>query len=272
MNKQAIQARAKITGVFRERSDMKTLTFRLQENALQDGLDVRPGQFIQISRNGIGGVPISVSSPLSEGEAELCVERRGRLMSSLFEIEEGSRVLIRGPFGNGFPVGRVRDNDILFVAGGNGMVPLRSAVEYIYEFREEYKDIQIIYGDKKPTSLLFRRHFPRWKRYFDLNVACEETAPEGEGERGSITDLINKVNLNIENSVIFACGPPIMYKFILPKLQEIGFAERNIYLSFEECMRDIEGCGHCNIKPKFIRDEGPIFSLVKVKEYLKGFC
>jgi NAD(P)H-flavin reductase len=259
-----------IVDVFDEYSDIKTYTLRFKDDKKQKEFDFNPGQFLEVSLNGIGEAPISInSSPTQEESFNLCVEEKGSVTSAMFKRGEGSTVFVRGPYGNGFPVDEAKGKDILFVAGGIGLAPLRSAIEYVYEDHEEYGDVQIMYGDKTPVCLLFNRHFSKWEENFDLNVICEETGPEWTGEEGVVTDLLDYVNLDIENAVSFMCGPPVMYRFVLPELKDIGFEDEDIYLSLERRMECGFGkCRRCNVGDKFVCKDGPVFPYDEIKEFV----
>lgn len=267
-----IPAQAEILDIFREVSDVKNIkTFILQftDEQKQATFDYTPGQFVQVSVPGVGEAPISInSSPTEDPSFALCVEKKGRVTSALFELEEGSTVGVRGPYGNGFPLDRVKGKNLLFVAGGIGLAPLRSAIDYVTHRREDYGKVQIMYGDKTANCLLFLRHFDKWDEYFDMNVICEEAGEEWTGEEGVVTDLLDRVYLNPKNSVALTCGPPIMYKFVIPEIREIGFAEEDIFLSLERRMEcGLGNCRRCNVGEYFVCQDGPVFSYKEIKPY-----
>lgn len=264
-----LPAPAVITDVYQEYSKIKTFTIRFEEEEIQNQFEFNPGQFVQVSIPGVGEAPISInSSPTLRDRIRLCVEKKGRVTSSLFKMGRGSRIMIRGPFGNGYPIHEARGKEVLFVGGGIGLAPLASAIEYIMGYRGEYGKVQIMYGDKTPTCLLFNRHFSRWEEYSDLYVICEETGPEWPGEKGMVTDLLDEVDLDLNNAVAFSCGPPVMYKFVVPKLQEVGFKDEDIYLSLERRMECGFGkCRRCNIGDIFVCKDGPVFAYEEIKEY-----
>lgn len=258
-----------ITNIHQEYQEINTYTLRFRDREVQREFDFQPGQFLQVSINGVGEAPISINSSPKEGDYfKLCIERKGNVTKAIFDLEEGSTLFARGPYGNGFPVDEVEGKNVLFVAGGIGLAPLRSAIEYISETKGKYMDAQILYGDKTPTCLLFDRYFSTWDEDFDMNVICEEATPEWSGEEGMVTDLMNRVYLDAEETVSFICGPSIMYKFALPELLDLGFEEGDIYLSYERRMEcGIGMCRRCNIGDKFVCQDGPVFSYDEIKRY-----
>lgn len=267
-----IPAQAEILDIFREVSDVKNIkTFILQftDEQKQATFDFTPGQFVQVSVPGVGEAPISINSSLTEDHSfALCVEKKGRVTSALFELEEGSTVGVRGPYGNGFPLDRMKGKNLLFVAGGIGLAPLRSAIDYVTHQRKDYGKVQIMYGDKTANCLLFLRHFDKWDEHFDMNVICEEAEEEWTGEEGVVTDLLDRVYLNPKNSVALTCGPPIMYKFVIPEIRKIGFAEEDIFLSLERRMEcGLGNCRRCNVGEYFVCQDGPVFSYKEIKPY-----
>lgn len=271
-NNPYVPAKVEILDVFSEVSEVKnikTIQCRFLDEEKQAEFDFTPGQFVQVSISGVGEAPISInSSPTKEDHFSLCVEKKGRVTSALFEMEEDSTIWVRGPYGDGFPLDQIRDKNILLVAGGIGLAPLRSAIDYIYERKEDYGKVQIMYGDKTANCLLFLRHFDKWQQHFDMHVICEEAGEEWTGEEGVVTDLLERVNLDVDNSVTLTCGPPIMYKFVLPELKKLGFADTEIFLSLERRMEcGIGNCRRCNIGEYFVCQDGPVFSYDEIKPF-----
>ncbi|KXB03122.1 hypothetical protein AKJ45_02455 [candidate division MSBL1 archaeon SCGC-AAA261F19] len=260
---------AEILEISQESPGIKTYTLRFEDDKIQEKFNFNPGMFVQLSIAGVGEVPISISSsPTVDGSFELCIEKKGRVTSALFDMDEGSKVLVRGPYGNGFSLQGSKGKDILFIAGGVGLAPLRSAIDYVHHFRKKYGEVQIFYGDKRPSCLLFQRCRDRWSKYFDMYSICEVAEPGWTGEEGLVTDLMDKVSLDIKNSAAFLCGPPVMYKFVVVELKDIGFADQDIYLSLERRMEcGIGKCRRCNVGNKFVCEDGPVFSYDEIGDY-----
>lgn len=240
---------------------------------LPDGLtlDHDPGQFVQVSIFGVGEAPISVcSSPSrSNGTFELCVRNVGDLTNKLHELTTGDTIGIRGPFGRGFPMERYRGKDILFIAGGLGLAPLRSAIYQALDQREKYNRIIILYGARSPQERLFRDEISglNWQDDVEIVSTVDYGDENWTGEVGFVNCLLNKVNLNPHNTVSIICGPPVMYKFIIDDLSRLGVAEHDIWLSFERHMKcGVGKCGHCQINHLYACLDGPSLSQTEVKE------
>ena len=236
-------------------------------------LDHDPGQFVQVSLFGIGEAPISIcSSPTQLDSFELCVRRAGRFTEALHNLEIGAEVGIRGPFGVGFPVVPLEGNDVLLIAGGLGIAPLRSLINYIIDNRRDFGKVDILLGCRDPQSMLFNGELKIWDKRMDLDFYCsiDREAPDWEGNVGLITALIPGVNLDPQRTFAVACGPPIMYRFVVAELLKKGLPESQIYLSLERHMKcGLGKCGHCQIHDIYCCQDGPVFSYERVK-HIRG--
>lgn len=228
-----------------------------------------PGQFIQLSVFGIGEAPISISSsPFNNDTIGLCVRKAGDVTSAIHKLEPGSYIGIRGPLGNGFPVEKIRGKDILFVAGGLGLAPLRSMINYVLEKRDEFARIIILYGAKKPEEILFTDELELWKKRKDIETGITVDNPDKSwtGRSGVITRLIPHLRLDPDNTYALIVGPPVMYKYVLLELQMKQIPEEQIIMSLERRMKcGIGKCGHCQINGVYVCLEGPEFSYHKLK-------
>lgn len=233
-------------------------------------LDHDPGQFVEVSLFGVGEAPISVcSSPTRFDSFELCVRNAGRLTEVLHQLEVGDEVGIRGPFGVGFPVVPLEGNDILLIAGGLGIAPLRSLINYIIDNRREFGKVDILLGCRDPQSMLFHNELESWAKRIDLNFLCsiDKAAPDWEGNVGLITQLIPGVSLDPLKTLVVACGPPVMYRFVIDELLKKGIPEDQIYLSLERHMKcGLGKCGHCQIHEVYCCQDGPVFNYSRVKK------
>lgn len=230
----------------------------------------RPGQFVEVSLLGVGEAPISIcSSPSrSNGSFELCVRRVGKLTEAMHRMKVGSMIGIRGPFGRGFPIERFRGKDILFVAGGLGMAPLRSLINEVIDERGKYGKIHILYGTRTPHDMLFPQDLANWDQMpnVDVHVTVDRPAEGWTGNVGVITTLFPKLRIHARNMVAIVVGPPVMYRFVLMELLSKGIAEGNIWLSFERQMKCAVGkCGHCQLHHIYTCQEGPSFSYAEIK-------
>ena len=234
-----------------------------------ESLDHEPGQFVEVSIFGVGEAPISVSSsPTKRGSFEICVRATGKFTNALHKLEAGDEVGIRGPFGKGFPVRILEGNDLLFVAGGLGIVPLRSLINFVIDNRRDFGKVNILLGCKTPKDMLFGDEVEEWGKRLDVNFNCtvDRGAPEWTGNVGLITSLIPGVTLDPHRTFGVVVGPPIMYKFVIAELLAKNIPERQILVSLERHMKcGLGKCGHCQIQNYYCCQDGPVFSYDKIK-------
>ncbi len=250
-----------------------TATEKWFDIKLEDGrLDHEPGQFVQVELYGIGEAPISIcSSPTKRGSFELTVRAAGRLTKAMHALDKGDWVGIRGPFGKPFPVKVMTGNDLLFVAGGLGIAPLRSLINYVIDNRREFGKVDILLGCKSPSDMLFGDEVAAWQKRLDVEFACtvDRKDPDWKGNVGLITALLPGVTINPEKTFAVVVGPPIMYKFVIAELLKKNLPERQIILSLERHMKCGMGkCGHCQIdhpKNYYCCKDGPTFTYEEVK-------
>jgi len=252
---------------------------RLFQLKLEDGSSWKdfghqPGQFVEVSIFGKGEAPISISSPPTRLDAlEICVRRAGKVTNALFEMEKGSHLYIRGPYGRGFPVETLKGHKVLLIAGGLGLAPLRSLLLYLLDKRDEFDEITLMYGTNNPNNVLFKYEllgfFDRDDIKYLYSVDRDE---EGIWKQyvGVVTGLFDQAELSPHDTYAVLCGPPIMYKFVLKRLLSLGFPKDHIYMSLERMMKcGIGKCGHCAIGDKYCCTDGPVFpftELEKIKE------
>jgi sulfhydrogenase subunit gamma (sulfur reductase) len=231
--------------------------------------DFNPGQFIQLSIFGIGEAPISISSsPFNKNTIGICVRRVGDVTNAIHKLETGSLLGIRGPLGHGFPVQNMKGKDLVFIAGGLGLAPLRSLINYVLEKRDDFARITILYGVKNSEEILFADELELWKNRKDIEIEITVDKPNGSwsGKTGVITRLIPSLNLEASNTYAMVVGPPVMYKYVLLELQMKQIPEDQIIMSLERRMKcGIGKCGHCQINGIYVCLDGPEFSYHKLK-------
>ncbi|MEN3186702.1 MAG: FAD/NAD(P)-binding protein [Atribacterota bacterium] len=248
---------------------------RLFELALMKGeiLDFEPGQFVEVSLLGVGEAPISLSSsPTQRKSFELCVRAVGRLTNELHRLEPGDIVGIRGPFGVGFPITKLIGHDLLLVAGGIGLAPLRSLINYVLDNRRDFGKVHVIFGCKDPQNLLFQDEIEEWQRRMDVGFQCtvDRADPDWKGNVGLVTSLIPGVDINPEETFAVLVGPPVMYRFVVAELLKKNIPEDQIVLSLERHMKcGLGKCGHCQIHDIYCCQDGPVFFYERIKS-LKG--
>lgn len=257
---------AEIVQVERLTEKEKLFTLRLEKG---QALGQHPGQFVEVSVLGVGEAPISVSSsPTRNGTFELCVRAVGDVTNALHRMRPGDWVGIRGPFGHGFPVEKMRGKDLLFAAGGLGLAPLRSLIQFVLDERESFGRVIILYGARNPSELLFTDELAEWaqRRDVEFHLTVDRADATWTGHVGVITTLFPGVVVNPRSTVAVTCGPPIMYRFVLIELLAKGIPENQIYLSLERRMKcGVGKCGHCQINGVYCCQEGPVFSYAQIK-------
>jgi NAD(P)H-flavin reductase/NAD-dependent dihydropyrimidine dehydrogenase PreA subunit len=245
----------------------------LLEIKLDDGSELghKPGQFVEISVFGIGEAPISLaSSPTRKDTFELCVRKLGNVTTKLHMLNIGDRVGVRGPFGNGFDADSLKGKDLLFIAGGLGIAPLRSLFNYILDNRKDYGRVILLYGCKEPRELLFGEELLSLTQRDDVEFKpTVNWCPESEvwtGSVGVITTLIPQVDFDPKKIYAVVCGPPIMYKFVISDLKQRNVPDDHIIVSLERRMKcGVGKCGHCQINQIYVCKDGPVFNYSKIK-------
>lgn len=257
-----IPVSAVVTDIRNETEDVKT--FRVVGH---DGKKVflhKPGQCAMLSVPGVSEAMISItSSPTNEEYMEFSVKRCGVLSTWLHEMEVGQNITVRGPYGNAFPVETaLKGKDLLFIAGGIGLAPLRSVINYVRDKRENYGKVQIIYGSRSKDDLVaYREIVEKWMKDDGVEVCLTiDNAQEGwDGHVGFVPNYVKELNPDL-NKTVLMCGPPVMIKFTLEALKELGFKDTQVYTTMELRMKCAVGkCGRCNIGDKYVCKDGPVF-------------
>jgi NAD(P)H-flavin reductase len=259
--------RAELTSVY-QLTDMETL-YRIQIINPEERRRFMfiPGQFLMLEVPGIGEAPFSISSsPSMHGEVELCIRKSGNLTNFLSKIGRGTHVGIRGPFGTGFPMEEMHGQNILLVAGGLGLAPLRSPIAYVQENRSHFREVNIVYGTKSPAHLLFTYQYDVWSRDdINLNIIVEKTDPSWKGPVGMLTDSLLKIlsgreNGFYQNTYAIVCGPPVMFKFVCNMLNKFHIPMQKMFVSLERRMHCGMGkCCRCNVGSTYTCLKGPVF-------------
>ncbi len=223
----------------------------------------KPGQFVEVSLLGIGEAPISVSSAPTEAPVfELAIRKVGNVTSAIHALEKGTRIGIRGPFGTHFPVEETRGKDLLFVAGGIGLVPLRSFIHYVLDRREAYGDITILFGARTPAERLFVDELKTWQGRSDIRYldTVDRADPDWGGHVGVITTLFPKISIDPARTYCIIVGPPVMYRFVILEARAKGISDDRMFLSLERRMKcGLGKCGHCQINNVYVCQDGPVF-------------
>lgn len=236
------------------------------------GFSFRPGQFNMVYVFGIGEVPISISgNPQRPVPISHTVRAVGAITTAIRGLRRGDVVGLRGPFGSSWPVEAAEGMDVLIVAGGVGLAPLRPAMLHVLANRERYGRVALLYGARTPHDLLFRRDLERWRGRFDLHVAVTVDAPVlgWNGGVGVVTALIQSAPVDFAECVAWVCGPEVMMRFAVAELLRLRVAAERITLSMERNMKCAVGlCGHCQYGPYLLCREGPVFRYPDVQRWL----
>ncbi len=258
-----------VTDIRQETPDVKT--FRV--NAPEGGklFEHKPGQCAMVSVPGVGEAMFSMtSSPTNKEYQEYSIKKCGVLTDYLHELQVGDEITVRGPYGNNFPVDtELKGKDLLFVAGGIGLAPLRSVINYVLDNRDDYGKVDILYGSRSADDLVQLKEIQEvWMKAKDVNVYLTIDRPqEGwDGHVGFVPAYLKELELSADKTVL-VCGPPIMIKFVLAALTEMGYSKTQAYTTLELRMKcGIGKCGRCNIGSKYVCKDGPVFRCDEVDE------
>ncbi len=226
--------------------------------------NVKPGQFFEVSIPKYGEAPISVSG-IGDGTVDLTIRRVGRVTDEVFERYQGDGLFLRGPYGNGFDLENYRGRELVVIAGGTGLSPVRGVVDHFGEHPEETKGMTLISGFKSPTDILFFDDIARWKKSMSLTLTVDCMGEEEFNpacQVGLVTQYIDALCLKEkESAAAIVVGPPMMMKFTTKGLIDFGFKEENIWISYERKMCcGIGKCGHCKIDGSYVCLDGPVFN------------
>lgn len=251
-----------ITDIRRETPDVKT--FRVVGRDGKKLFEHMPGQCAMVCVPGVSEAMFSItSSPTNKEYQEFSIKQCGTITNVLHNMQVGDEVLVRGPYGNNFPVDTVlKGKDLLFIAGGIGLAPLRSVINYCIDKRDDYGTIDIVYGARSADDLVRLDEIKgAWMNVPGVNVHLTiDREQEGwDGHVGFVPNYVKELGLNV-NKVALLCGPPIMIKFVLQGLKELGYTDEQVYTTLELRMKcGIGKCGRCNVGNKFVCKDGPVF-------------
>ncbi|WP_238151982.1 FAD/NAD(P)-binding protein [Microbulbifer sp. A4B17] len=233
---------------------------------------IHPGQFNMLYAFGAGEVAISSSGPGTSSDEPLIhtIKSQGLATQALCRLPEGSQLGVRGPFGQGWPIGLVKRRPLIVIAGGLGLAPLRPLIYSFLKGQLPARSLQVFYGARRPQELLYQQELEDWGKSFELVVSVDHADSTWEGHVGVITDPLRISTLDTGNALIFLCGPEIMMRFCIQVLRHKGVAESNIYLSMERNMKCAIGlCGHCQWGPNFVCKDGPVFCYRNVRQWFQ---
>ncbi|MCP4228684.1 MAG: heterodisulfide reductase subunit F [bacterium] len=247
-------------------ADLKSFYLKFENGNRWDYL---PGQFAELSLYGEGESPIGIASSPTEGDHLMfTVFETGRVSRALHRLSPGQAVGIRGPLGNAWPLEELKGKNVVVIGGGFAFTTQRSLVQYILDNRNDYGDLTVIYGARSPGALLYKPELEEWKKSdaMTLHLTVDAAGEEAwDGREGFVPTVVGEEKPSSENAVALICGPPIMIKFTLPVMDELGWKPEQIYTSLEMRMKCGVGmCGRCNIGTEYVCIDGPVFSFAQL--------
>lgn len=256
--------------VIEEAPGIRTLRLIFQDEERGKNFAFKAGQFGEYSAFGDGECPFCIaSSPTRKGYIECSLQLAGKVTTALSNVEVGDTVGFRGPYGNWFPIEQMEDKNLVFVAGGIGLAPVRCLIWNCLDLRDKFRKITIVYGARTVDLLVYKRELEEWSTRGDVSL-LKTVDPGGEttdwdGQIGFVPTVLEQSGVSSENAIAVVCGPPIMIKFTLPVLQKLGFDLENVYTTLENRMKcGLGKCGRCNIGGTYVCKDGPVFSAARV--------
>ena len=258
---------ARVDKIIDENSQIKTFVLSFIDPASQQSFSSQPGQFLMVSLPHCGEAPISISStPTRPGSIHLSVRKAGLLTSAMHGLAPGDIIGVRGPYGKPFALEELAGRDLLFVAGGIGLAPLRSVINHCLDSGHDGR-IEILYGSRTPSDIAFKEDIAFWQD--QKNVTCRLTVdvaePGWDGPVGVVTSLLTEVDFDPKNSVALVCGPPMMIRFVMAELSAKGYDDEKIITTMERHMKcGVGACGHCHMDDRLVCVDGPVFEAATV--------
>lgn len=260
-----------IEKITQEAPGVKTFRLKFKDKEAAENFRFKAGQFGEYSVFGEGECTFCIaSSPTRQGYIECTFREAGKVTSALAQLEEGQTMGFRGPYGNTFPIDEWKGKNLLFIAGGIALPPMRCLIWNALDTRENFKDISILYGAKSVADLVYKHELNEWAERDDVRMVTTvdpggET-PDWKGEVGFVPAVLEKISPSPENTIAIICGPPVMIKFTFPVLDKLGFASENIYTTLENRMKcGVGKCGRCNVGNRYVCKDGPVFSRLELE-------
>jgi len=261
----------RIGKITEEAPDVKTFQLKFTNPDEGSRFTFKAGQFGEYSVFGVGESTFCIASPPTrEGYIECTFRRTGKVTSALANCEEGDIIGFRGPYGNIFPVDEWKGKNLLFIAGGIALPPMRCVIWNALDRRDDFGNITIVYGARSVEDLVYKYELDEWKNRPDvtlfITVDPGGETPEWKGEIGFVPAIVEKAAPAAQNTIAIVCGPPIMIKYTFPVLEKLGFADKDIYTTLENRMKCGFGkCGRCNVGSVYVCKDGPVFTYQALK-------
>ena len=268
---------ATVEAVIDETPDVRTLRLVFADEKVREDFTFRSGQFAEYSAFGAGEATFCIaSSPTRTGHIECCFRSVGRVTESLRRLEVGDSIGVRGPYGNSFPIEDFYGKNLVFVAGGIALPPLRTLIWNALDQRDKFGDITIVYGARTESDLVYKRELGEWQERSDVRLVKTVDpggeGPEWDGKVGFVPTILEEAAPAADKTIALVCGPPIMIKFTLPVLEKLGFTDAQVYTTLENRMKcGLGKCGRCNVGNIYVCKDGPVFSAAQIKAMPQEF-
>lgn len=268
---------ATIEAIRDETPDIRSFRLVFQDEELRDSFSFRAGQFAEYSAFGYGESTFCIaSSPTRKGYIECCFRAVGRVTDALRRLEVGDAIGVRGPYGNSFPIEQFEGKNLVFVAGGIALPPLRTLIWNCLDLRERFGEITIVYGARSEDDLVYKHELKEWEERSDVKLVKTVdpggNGPAWDGRVGFVPTILEEAAPSAANTIALVCGPPIMIKFTLPVLEKLGFSDEQIYTTLENRMKcGLGKCGRCNVGNVYVCKDGPVFTAAQVKAMPQEF-
>lgn len=266
-----------IENIVEETPDVRTFRLKFKNSDDADKFTFKAGQFGEYSVLGEGESTFCVaSSPTRKGYIECTFRKAGRVTNALANLEIGDTVGFRGPYGNTFPVEEWEGKNLLYIAGGIALPPMRCVIWNTVDLRDKYKNITIVYGARSVADLVYKQELRDWEERSDIKLITTVDpggqTPDWKGEVGFVPMVLEKLAPSSENTIAVLCGPPVMIKFTMPVLKKLGFEDKDIYTTLENRMKCGFGkCGRCNVGKVFVCKDGPVFTYEQMQSLPEEF-
>jgi len=260
---------ATIVEIVQETSNIKTFRLRFDDTQVQKDFSFKPGQVGQLGVFGVGESTFAITSRPTDDFVQFSVMRAGEVTKALHNLSVGDKVGIRAPMGNGFPVEEWKGKKILFVMGGIGSAALKATIEYTLAHLDDYKGISILYGATAPENFTYQYDVDEWQKRddIDLTLTIDRECDGWQCEVGLVPAILEKMNPDPAETIAVLCGPPIMIRFSLVSFRKLGFTDEQTYTTLEKRMKcGIGICGRCNVGPKYVCVDGPVFTMAELAE------
>ncbi|MBN1400765.1 MAG: FAD/NAD(P)-binding protein [Anaerolineae bacterium] len=251
---------------------IKSFDLAFARQADREAFTFTPGQFCELSLLGVGEAPFGIASSPSEGAfVRFTIKQAGVVTSKLHTLKAGDVIGLRGPLGNHFPLERMAGQDLVIIGGGFAFTTLRALIVHLLDGgeRERYGEITVVYGARTPGLLMYKQDLAAWEAREDITLwqTIDREAPGWTRKVGFVPAVVEEVAPSAQNALAIICGPPVMIRFTLPVLTRLGFDKEQVYTSLENRMQcGIGKCGRCNVGPKYVCIDGPVFSLAELDE------